>query len=94
MSAKEYKEYQDSVAEFFEREGIQNLSHIPDTDPYFSWSWCDCCSRPLGGDRYDCNGWNPKEREVQEYSVCVDCVYYAEYSRLDDMTMLEVEKTA
>jgi hypothetical protein len=29
--------------------------------------------------------------EVYEYSVCSDCLYYAEYGCLDDWTMMEIE---
>ena len=31
---------------------------------------------------------------MQEYDICEDCVYFAEYGRLDDTTMMEVEKDA
>lgn len=30
--------------------------------------------------------------DVFEYEVCVDCLYYAEYGQLDDMTMLDIEE--
>ncbi len=59
-------------------------------EPFFSWSPCDCCGSSLGGDREHATGWNPTEESVQEYTICVDCVYYAEYGRLDDMTMDEM----
>jgi hypothetical protein len=62
-------------------------------EPHFSWRSCDCCQRPEGGDREFATGWNPTTQEVQEYSVCTDCAYYAEYGRLDDMTMLEIERS-
>ncbi len=62
-------------------------------EPHFSWRRCDCCNRPLGGDREFATGYNPTTGEVQEYSVCTDCVYYAEYGRLDDMTMMDVEES-
>ncbi len=95
MTRKEYAEYERSVAKFFENEGIDNLTTISDesgnTEPYFSWSSCECCGSHLGGDRYDCNGYNPKTGEIYEYSVCVDCMYYAEYGKLDDLTMMELE---
>lgn len=92
----DYAEYQKRVADFFTREGITNLSAIPDKDgdshPYFSWRPCDCCGRPLGGDREDCNGYNPTTKQVQDgYAVCVDCLYYAEYGTLDDQTMLDLK---
>lgn len=93
-----YAEYEAAVAAFFEREGLANLSTVSEEEgccePFFSWSRCDCCGTSLGGDRYKCNGFNPTTREVQEYStVCGDCMYYAEYGRLDDTTMMEIEKS-
>ena len=92
MTHAEYKNYQANVARFFEREGLQNLSEIDSgKESYFSWSMCDCCGSPLGGDRYDCSGYNPTTKEVQEvYRVCVDCIYYNVYGQLDDMTMLDM----
>jgi len=59
-------------------------------EPSFSWGTCDCCGTSLGGDRYFATGYNPIEDEIYEYSVCMDCIYYAEYDELDDMTMLEM----
>lgn len=57
-------------------------------DPYFSGQPCDCCQRPLAGNRRDCIGYNPTTEEIQGiYSVCDDCEYYCEYGQLDDMTM-------
>ena len=95
MTKKEYNTYKNLVADFFKEEGISNLSAIQEeegeTESYFSHIPCDCCSRILGGDRYDCNGYNPKTKEIQEYSICPDCLYYAEYGQLDDMTMLDME---
>ena len=97
MNAKEYKEYQQDVDAFFKREGIQNLSTKYDEETgeneesFFSWYPCECCGSTLGGDREHCDGWNPTLKEVQEYTVCVDCVYYAEYGQLGDMAMLEIE---
>jgi hypothetical protein len=94
MNKQEYAEYEASVAEFFESEGLANLSIISEenSEPYFSWIPCDCCGRPEGGDRYDANGYNPTTKEVQDgYAICTDCMYYAEYGRLDDMTMYGIE---
>lgn len=95
MTKKEYAEYQQAVQEFMEREGIQNLSMDYDKceEPYFSWRWCDCCGDRQGGNRVDANGWNPTLKQVQEYSVCEDCVYYYEYGELDNRTMMEIEQS-
>lgn len=94
MNAREYKEYCSTVNAFFKREGITNLTAIADDDgdveAHFSSRNCDCCDRPLGGDREDCEG-STESGEVFEYSICLDCVYFAEYGRLDDQTMMEIE---
>jgi hypothetical protein len=63
-------------------------------EPMFSKSPCDCCGTRLHGDREHATGFTPTTREVQEYEICSDCAYYAEYGRLDDTTMLEVERSA
>lgn len=95
MARQEYKDYKQNVANFFEKEGITNLSTVSEEgncEPFFSWSSCECCGTHLGGDRYECNGYNPETKEIQEYSsICQDCVYYAEYSQLDDETMSHLE---
>ena len=62
-------------------------------EPYFSWSACDCCGSQLGGDREHATGYDQTTGEIREYSICSDCVYYTEYGRLDDMTMMEVESS-
>ncbi len=99
MTATEYTKYEQAIADFFTREGLNCLSSQPldDSDepeygePYFSWRPCDCCGSHLGGNREDMCGYNPTTKEVQrDYSVCVDCVYYVEYGVLDDMTMDEI----
>ncbi len=98
MNIKEYNQYQADVAAFFDREGINNLSAVADDegniDPYFSWQPCECCGSRLGGDRYEANGYIPATGEASGlFSVCPDCIYYAEYGQLDDMTMLEIDST-
>lgn len=102
MNASEYQDYQARVAQFFEREGVHNhLSPISDENgnwnEYFSWRPCEVCSSPLGGNRIDANTYvvkaNGKPGKVVEFSVCVDCLYYVEYGRLDDMTMMEIRKS-
>jgi len=96
MNKRDYAEFERRFAAFMAHEGLANLSTIADasgkTEPYFSWRACDCCGRRFGGDRYDCNGYIPRGNRVSDvYAVCTDCMYYAEYGRLDDATMMEVE---
>lgn len=100
MNKQEYAAYESWVRQFMEREGLANLTTISTEDgenaePYFSWWPCECCRRSLGGDRYGCNGYIPATGEVStEFSICPDCMYYAEYGRLDDQTMLSIEQDA
>lgn len=93
MTKAEYAEYQEAVADFFEREGIANLSGMSN-ESFFSWRRCQCCGQGLGGDREEANGYNPTTQEVQTYEfICSDCIYFVEYGQLDDKTMLEIEKS-
>ena len=93
MTKAEYAEYQQSVADFFEREGIANLLCWNGTS-FFSWSPCECCGRPEGGDREEASGYNPTTEKVQTYgSVCLDCIYFAVNDQLDDATMHEIENS-
>ena len=91
---EDYKLYEDHVQDFLKSEGINSLSAICDEDndyeEYFSWKRCDCCNRNLGGNRIDCNAWCEASKEINEYSVCIDCFYYAEYGQLDDTTMMNI----
>ena len=71
MTKKEYAEYQETMREFFSH-GLRNLSVKWEEDkeecmePYFSWSPCAVCGCHLGGDRYDCDGYNGETKEVEE----------------------------
>jgi hypothetical protein len=65
----------------------------------FSWQPCDCCERSLGGDRYSYIGWMKGARNAEfdddrrwSGEICVDCVYFLTYERLDDMTMMDIEE--
>lgn len=90
MTKKEYEQYEKDVKEFFSH-GLRNLSS-KSGESFFSWHSCECCGDPLGGDRYECNGYNEKTGQIEEYDyICENCVYYAEYGRLGDQTMMEIE---
>jgi hypothetical protein len=89
MTKQEYKDYEERVARFFDKEGINNLSGDGEWQD-FDHRPCECCKRPLGGQREHASGYNPATKEVQEYEICSDCLYYAEYGQLDDMTMMDM----
>lgn len=93
MNRKEYKEYREAVKDFFETEGITGLSRRDmESESYFSSASCDCCGTLLAGDRLQCSGYNPRTMlTVEDYEICPDCYYYAEYGQLNDMTMMEIE---
>jgi hypothetical protein len=96
MTRAEYTAFQAAFAAFMEREGLTNLSTVSEEEglcePYFSWRPCECCGSHLGGDRYDCDGFSTKSGQAEgPFSVCQDCMYYAEYGQLDDTTMDETE---
>ena len=92
MNKAEYEKYEARFLKFMAKEGIRNLSPVFAEGPYFSWRPCECCLRPLGGNREHATGYNPETKEIQEYAVCLDCLYYAEYGQLDDITMLDMEE--
>ncbi len=118
MTKQEYAEYEETVNNFFEQNGINSLStgltHCPNcevqfemqecpqcgkdagefpNEPYFSWSPCDCCNTHEGGNREDATAYNPITKEIFQFTICEDCAYYAEYGRLDDMTMDDIENS-
>lgn len=96
MTKQEYENYVQSVNQFFETEGVNCLSPVCDYDTpvesYFSHRDCECCKRSLAGDRYDCDAFRPETNEIIQFSVCPDCVYFAEYGQLDDMTMMDIQE--
>lgn len=83
----DYAKYRKIVDQFLADIGqILSRKNYED-EPYFSHNSCDCCQRQLGGSRMDMLDINGNE-----YSICCDCEYYAEYGQLDDMTMLDMER--
>jgi len=80
-----------------EKHDLANLSHACDKsgnyiEPEFSVWPCDCCGNKLHGDRYIADGYSQKDKCVLEFNyICWNCIYYAEYKQLDDMTMLSIE---
>lgn len=99
MTKQEYAEYEDTLQTWWQdyskgygQGRLEDCIACPeDDDPHFSWSECDICLRPLGGDRYPAHTID-KNGDVIHWSICPDCLYYLEYGRLDDITMLDMEE--
>ena len=97
-TSAEYADYQQRVAAFIAREGISYFSTSTaetcggeESDPWFSWSPCECCKSPLGGNRQYLYARDSQDAIVQ-FTICEDCVYYIEYGRLNDVTMARISK--
>lgn len=87
MTRAEYRDYQDRFAAGMA--GFDYLVGISNT--FWSWSMCELCCRPDGGQREDAIAVNVATGERLRLAVCEDCIYYAEYGRLDDSTMMEID---
>lgn len=64
-------------------------------ESHFSWYRCQSCGSTLGGDRHPAHGviklvGSPDL--IFHFEVCSDCLYFLNYGRLDDLTMMEMEK--
>lgn len=47
------------------------------TEPSYSWSSCDWCHSPLGGDRHPAHG--ILDGEILHFEICTDCLFYDAY---------------
>lgn len=59
-------------------------------EPNFSWIPCKACGSMLGGDRHKAHGIIQGTRELTHLEVCSDCLYFLNYGKLDDLTMMEM----
>lgn len=98
MTKTQYDRYVSKFVKFMTNNGIENLSTITADEHTGEWvesgfTRCDVC-----GDRddcHECNGFNRESGEIRgPWDVCSNCVYFAECGKLDDTTMMEVEKDA
>lgn len=90
LTLADYREFQFAFARFFVSNGIELFTTKDNSEPFFSWSRCDCCDGSLGGNREEIVAVT-LAGNLGEFTVCEDCVYYNEYGRLDDSTMLKME---
>ena len=91
MTKKEYKKYQEAVADFFEKEEIEFFSTVGD-EPFISSQMCDCCGDNLQGSRVDAMAIHKPTGEKVEFIICTVCEYYIEYGQLDDLTMMKIQE--
>ncbi len=59
--------------QFFKANHTHSISNRG--EPYFSWNACHVCGSTLGGDRYDCDFYDTKAKEIFDCSACIECVY-------------------
>jgi len=59
------------------------------SEGHFSWAQCDFCGSTLGGTREPAHA--RIDDVIHHFDICCDCVYYVNYGRLDDLTMLEID---
>lgn len=89
-----YADYKEHVALFMERKDLAFFFSDPKygdcIEPHFSKYPCDCCGSTLGGNRTKYVGVT-STYERYDFTICDNCVYYNEYGRLDDTTMLEIK---
>lgn len=97
MNKQEYAHYEQAVAQFLHGYNIKPGCYgpaEPEADPFFSWRPCGCCGSGLGGNRetyrFAING---SHDATISAAICVDCIYYLTYGRLDDTTMMEIEQS-
>jgi len=64
--------------QFLKYQGVNCVSIIADDDEgYFRMRGCDCCKTGLGNTVFDCNGYDPKSKEVVEVgSICGECICF------------------
>jgi hypothetical protein len=95
MTKQEYAEYERRVAEFSRLNDIKIVSQKYDGEypvkNEFDYRKCECCGRDENaGERFTMVAIS-NTNVTYEFEFCVDCMYYAEYGQLDDMTMLDME---
>lgn len=69
---------------------IEEGENYPEVEGNFSWRPCEICGSHLCDDGYPAHCVD-NDGEILHWEICTDCVYYLEYGRLDDMTMLEID---
>lgn len=102
MTPQQYKNFVTTFENFMKDEGFESLHASQSFDeqndePFFSGMPCDCCQREgMAGNRYYAVGLEKNENSEgytgHNVEICHDCLYFAEYGKLDDATMQEIEE--
>jgi len=88
MTKEDYKSYQHAFGCFMSEQNISSLHRSAKCEEsYVSSCKCDVCGDRQQGMRLDAVGADIDIYVVNEYVICEDCEYYAEYGRLDDVIM-------
>jgi hypothetical protein len=87
MTKTEYQIYEENVSKFLECNQVKPGCYSHDSEPFFSWSACECCGEPNGGDRYETGFARKSKGDTFTATICSDCVYYLTYGRLNDQTL-------
>lgn len=95
MTKKEYVKYERRFAEWHDSVQFPSSGYCPGCaeccEEHFSWYSCPICGTHLGGNRYPVH-YVDSDGEIEHIDACTDCVYYLEYGRLDDQTMLDMDQ--
>lgn len=61
--------------EFTDRDVSEGRVNEPES---FSWSSCDVCGNPLGGDRHPAHGFigGKKDSDLCHFDICQECLFY------------------
>ncbi|MCI0659993.1 MAG: hypothetical protein L0220_02860 [Acidobacteria bacterium] len=90
MTKAEYTAFEERFAGFMWSEKLASL-HSTGIGEEFSSRPCECCGSHLAGSRERMVGLNSGGDRVGHYWVCCDCMTYAEFGQLDDLTMLSID---
>lgn len=95
MKATEYQQFCQNIEKFHSENNLRPGCNGPEngeSEPFFSWRRCGCCQSVLGGNRTKYS-FAAHNGEIIKEEICDDCVYFLAYGRLDDQTMMEIEKS-
>lgn len=93
MTKQAYDTYQKSVAKFLDSNNVKPGCHSAngECESFFSWRSCECCGNTKGGTREEYS-FATNNGGIFVAEICLDCIQYLTYGKLDDTTMLEINE--